>query len=138
MDMGNVFKMGAAAIGSVVGFLYGEWSVMLQALLFFTAADYLTGIIASGVEGKLSSKIGAKGILKKVMVLLVVAVSHFADVLIGQAGTVMTAACFFYIANELLSILENAGRANVPVPGVLKKAIAIFNSKGGNEDGPRN
>lgn len=123
--------------GIVVGYLFGGWSFVIELLLVLTIADYVTGMIASGVEGKLNSKVGFKGIFKKVMIFCIVAVGHFVDLAIGQGNMVMNATGFFYAGNELLSIIENAGRAGAPVPDVFKRAVDILRSKGSDNDGPK-
>lgn len=130
----TIYQTGVAAAGATVGYLYGEWSVMLEVLTGLAVADYATGWLASGVEGKLSSKVGTAGILKKLMMFLLVAACHLADRMIGQGSTVMTMSIFFYGANEFLSITENAGRAGLPVPGVVKQAIEVLKKKSGGDD----
>lgn len=136
--MEKTIKIGSAVAGSIVGLLYGEWSMMLEVLLVISGLDYLTGVLASGVQGRLSSKVGAKGIAKKVMIFLIVSACHYADRAIDQENLIMAGACCFYMANELLSICENAGRAGVPVPTVLKKAIAVLNEKAEENKGDGN
>lgn len=124
------FKTGTALLGAACGFLFGGWSVVLQFLLIAAVADYVTGFLASGIEGKLSSRVGYKGIRKKAMIFIVVALSHWVDKILGQSGVIREAVAFFYIANELLSILENVGRAGLPIPDVLRRAIEILKGKG--------
>lgn len=130
--MERYYKTGITILGAVVGFLYGGWSILLQVILVMTIADYITGLAASSVEGKLSSKVGFRGIIKKVLIFIIVAVAHTIDQVIGQGDMVMDAACFFYISNELLSIIENCGRAGLPVPEALKKAVLVLKSKDGD------
>lgn len=127
----KIFKCGVVALGAAIGYLYGGWSVMLEVVVFLSIADYVTGIIASGVEGKLNSKVGYKGAFRKFMIFTILAVSHFLDRLIGDGNMIMNAAGFFYAGNELLSIIENAGRAGAPVPEVLMRAVAVLKGKSG-------
>lgn len=103
---------------------------MLQVLVIFIVADYVMGVLVAGYLGKLSSKIGFRGIAKKVMILLLVAVAHAVDTVLGDNHLIRDAVIFFYLANELLSILETVGKTNLPVPNVLKKAVETLNSKG--------
>jgi toxin secretion/phage lysis holin len=91
--------------------------------------DYITGLLASGVEGKLSSKVGYKGIAKKIMIFCLVAVGHLVDKGIGKE-MIENAVIFFYLGNELLSILENAGRAGLDIPEPLKNAVVVLKGKG--------
>jgi len=130
------YKMGAATIGAVVGFLFGGWSKALILLVSLAILDYLTGVLASAVEGKLSSRVGFRGIPKKIMIFVVVAVGHLVDTAIGTNHMFRDAAIFFYCANEVVSILENAGRIGIPVPEQLQQAVEVL--RGRSEKGERN
>ena len=99
---------------------------MLDLLLAFVVADYVTGMIAAGMESRLSSSIGYRGIFKKVGIFIIVATAHMVDCALGSAHTFREAAAFFYMANELLSIVENAGRIGLPVPSILQQAIEVL------------
>jgi len=126
----NIIKYVSAGIGAVISFAFGGWSTLLSILLAFVILDYVSGFVAAGIEGKLNSSNGMRGIAKKVAVFFVVAVAHMMDVALGYDGHILRdATIFFFLANEALSILENAGRIGVPVPGALKKAIDILNEK---------
>jgi len=126
----TIIKYVSAGIGAVISFAFGGWHTLLSILLAFVILDYVSGFFASGIEGKLNSSIGMRGIVKKVAVFFVVAVAHMMDVALGYDGHILRdATIFFFLANEALSILENAGRIGVPVPGALKKAIDILNEK---------
>ncbi|MBO8170234.1 MAG: phage holin family protein [Thermoanaerobacteraceae bacterium] len=103
---------------------------MLGILLAFVGIDYFTGFIAAGVEGKLSSAVGLRGIAKKVFIFVMVAVAHLVDTSIGNAHLFRDATIFFYLANELLSILENAGRVGLPIPPVIKQAVDTLKNRG--------
>ena len=127
------FQVVIAVGGAAASFLFGGWSALLNILLAFVAIDYITGCIASGVQGKLNSQVGWKGIAKKVAIFFIVAVAHMVDVALGgDTHMVRDAAIFFYLANELLSITENAGRIGVPVPQKLLSAVEVLKGK---EDG---
>ena len=130
MNWDIIYKSSATVIGAGVGYLFGGWSVLLQILLTLSAIDYASGLLASGVEGKLSSKIGFKGIAKKVMMFCLVALGHLIDKAVGEGDTVQTAIIFFYLGNEALSILENAGRTGLPVPKQIKDAVTILKGRG--------
>jgi toxin secretion/phage lysis holin len=123
------FKTGAAAIGGVVGFFFGGWTVPLRILVSLSIVDYVSGLIAGGVEGKLSSKVGFKGIAKKVMMFVLVATGNLVDMAIGKGHVFRDAVIFFYIGNEILSILENAGRIGLPYPEQLRSAIEVLKGK---------
>jgi toxin secretion/phage lysis holin len=131
--MEMVFKFITTGLGALVGYLFGGWSILLQILLAFVVIDYITGLLASGVEGKLSSKVGFKGAAKKIMIFCLVAVAHLADKVTGQGHMIQDAAAFFYLGNELLSIIENAGRTGLDIPEPLKNAVEMLKGKGANK-----
>jgi len=128
--MDNIFKLITAFLGAIASFLFGGWSPLHQVLVIFIAIDYAMGVLVAGYNGHLNSKVGFKGIAKKVMILLLVAVAHAVDTVLGDAHFVRDAVIFFYLANELLSILETVGKTGLPIPGVLKKAVETLNNKG--------
>ena len=108
---------------------------MLQVLVIFIALDYALGFMVAFAYGELNSEIGFKGIAKKVMILALVAVAYAIDTIMGDNTFTRDAVIFFYIANELISILETAGRTDLPIPQVLKDAVAKLNGKAsGNND----
>jgi toxin secretion/phage lysis holin len=133
-----IYKAGAAALGAVVGFLFGGWSKALILLVSLVIIDYSTGSLASAVEGKLSSRVGFRGIPKKIMIFVMVAVGHLVDTAIGTNHMFRDATIFFYCANELVSIIENAGRIGLPVPEQLRSAIEVLKGKGKGENNVRN
>ena len=124
------YKTISTLLGASVGWLFGGWDPLLQVLLAFAIIDYLTGLLASGVEGKLSSKVGFRGIAKKLTIFLLVAAGHLVDVAIGKGSMIQDAITFFYLGNELLSITENAGRTGLPVPKQIKDAVQILKGRG--------
>ncbi|EJW14850.1 phage holin family protein [Paenibacillus alvei] len=130
-----VIKTTIAASGGVVAFLFGEWPLLLQVLLIMSIADFITGFIASGVEGKLKSKVGLIGIARKVFIFVIVAIAHQVDTILGGQHLLRDATIFFYMSNELLSIIENGGRIGVPLPPVIKEAVEVLKGKGGSKNG---
>ena len=126
---GEVFKLIVAGAGALINYLFGGWNQVLQILLFFVVLDYITGVIAGAIEKKLSSAVGAKGIAKKTLIFIVVAVAHQLDIVIGKGSVLMDMASFFYLANELLSIFENVGRSGLPLPDQLKQAVEVLKGK---------
>lgn len=123
------FKTGAAAVGAVVGFLFGESTGLLVALFWMVVIDYGSGLAAGYTEKTLSSKIGFKGIIKKVMIFIMVALAHLVDSALGTKNMFRDATIVFYMANELLNIFENAGRMGVPVPERLTQAVEVLKGK---------
>lgn len=130
--LGVVYKSFMAAIGGIVGFFFGGWTVPLRILVSLAFVDYVSGLIAGGVEKKLSSKVGFRGIAKKVMMFALVATGNLVDIAIGKGHVFRDAVIFFYMGNEILSILENAGRIGLPYPEQLRSAIEVL--KGKNEE----
>ena len=112
-------------IGGYVGFYLGRIDAFIYTLLAFVIADYVTGVLRAGVERKLSSSVGFKGIAKKIVIFIVVGIANLCDVnLIKGDGTMIrTAIIFFYIANEGLSILENTMAIGLPVPEKLREML---------------
>lgn len=133
--MDKVFKTLVTAGGAVASYLYGGWSALLGVLLVFVVADYVTGMVAAGIEGRLSSSIGFRGIARKLAIFLLVAMAHLADTALGQNHMIRDATIFFYMGNELLSIIENAGRIGVPIPPLITQAVEILRGKGGVKTG---
>lgn len=123
------FKVAVTFFGAVTGYLFGGWSVLIQILLAFVVIDYVTGIIAAGYNGELKSKVGFWGISKKIMIFVMVAVTHLIDTAIGEGHIFRDAAIYFYLANELLSIVENAGKTGLPVPEQIKNAVEVLKGK---------
>lgn len=123
------FKTGAAVVGAVVGYFFGGWSELLGILLASVILDYVTGVLAASKEGTLRSAVGFKRIPKKVMIFVLVAVGHLIDRAVGTNGLFRDATIFFYLANELLSIVENAGRMGLPVPEQIQQAVEVLKGK---------
>jgi len=114
----------AGFIGAAFGWYFGKFDGFLFALLAFSTADYISGVMAAYSQKKLSSAVGFKGIAGKVMIFALVGVANVLDILLfGQADTLRTAVILFYIANESLSIIENAIKLNVPIPDALKDKL---------------
>ena len=122
--MEKIIQYLSAAVAGVCGFLWGELDGLLYALIAFMAIDYISGVIVAVVQKELSSEVGFKGIAKKVLIMALVAVGHILDTYILGGGAVCRSAVIgFYIANEGISILENAGELGLPLP---KKLVAVL------------
>lgn len=129
MEFRDIFRYIVAIGGSLITYLFGGWPALIQILVAFVVIDYITGVLAAAIRGKLNSNIGLKGIAKKVFIFVIVACGHLVDSAMGTQDLVRDAAIYFYIANELLSILENAGEIGLPVPDILKNAIERLKGK---------
>lgn len=118
--MNDIIKGAIAALCSVCGFVFGDMDGLMIALVTMIIMDYVSGVLAAAAEKKLSSAVGAKGIAKKVFMLLIVAAANVADInLIGEGHLLKSVTAVFYAANECISLIENAGRLGVPVPKKL-------------------
>lgn len=112
-----------SAVGYLLIFLLGGWDVALQCLVIAISLDYVSGIIKAYTTKTLSSKIGFRGLLKKVGLLIVVMIGVIIDKVTGGTGAVRTLVIYYFVANEGLSIIENLGVAGVPIPKSIKKAL---------------
>lgn len=130
--MEMVFKYLTVGIGALVGFL-GGLDQLLTALIVLIILDYVSGFLGAAVHGQLKSNTGFKGIAKKVFILFLVAAAHVIDGIIGTNAMFREAVLFFFIANELLSLVENAGNIGLPVPKILNKAVETLKNKSGDK-----
>jgi toxin secretion/phage lysis holin len=119
------------AIGGAVGWFLGGTDGFLLALVALTILDYVSGVIAAYTTHSLSSAVGFKGIARKVMIFALVGLANIIDIhVLGEGGVMRTATIFFYLANEGLSILENATRIGLPIPDKLADALAAISTTG--------
>ncbi|MDI4646785.1 phage holin family protein [Cohnella hashimotonis] len=118
-----------AVAGSVLTFAFGLWNEALTLLVVAMGVDYVTGVYAAIRSGPgLNSRTGFRGLAKKGMVLLVLLVCHRIDQLLG-VNAVMGGATYFYLANELISVVENCGRLGLPLPERLKQTVQMLKDK---------
>ncbi|WP_002145582.1 phage holin family protein [Bacillus cereus] len=129
-----LMKTFIVTFGGFCGYFLGGWDATLRVLLIMAAIDYITGVFAAGFNGELKSKVGFKGIAKKVVLFLLVGAATQADAAIGTNSAIREATIFFFIGNELLSLLENAGRMGIPLPQALTNAVEILGGKQKQED----
>lgn len=117
-------KGAIAALGGAAAYLWGPWDALINALIALVALDYVTGVICAAANKRLSSEIGFKGLIKKAVIFALVAVAGVADKVIPATNQAIRAAVIlFYIANEAISILENAAELGLPVPEKLKAVL---------------
>ena len=126
--MEKYFQSITALICGILSYLYGEFDGMMKILIFCIIADYITGLASAYKNKELSSRIGFFGIIKKVTILLIVALCHITDMeLFSESAFMKSAVCGFYIANEGLSILENTAAMGVKYPEKLLETLKQFN-----------
>ena len=122
--------LATAGVGTILYFLFGEFDIALQCLLAFIALDYISGIIKAYTNKELSSKIGFRGILKKVGILIIVTVGVLVDRITGDSGAVRSLVIYYFVANEGLSIIENLSQTGLPIPKSIKNALKILKDQG--------
>jgi toxin secretion/phage lysis holin len=128
--MNDVLKSVVSGIIGIAGFLVGEFDGLYKALLMLIIADYITGVIVAVVKKQLSSEVGAKGIAKKILMLIVVAVANVLDVqIIGGGAGLRNITIIFYAANEVISLLENTGKLGLPYPPKLLDVLEQIKNK---------
>ena len=131
MNGQHIVNAGAGLFGAFITFAFGYWSEALTFLFVLIVADVISGVSASIREGSgLNSAVASIGFAKKGLMVLVIIIAHRADVLLGT-NYVMGGAVYFYIANELLSITENYGRAGLPLPDTLRRLVTVLRERGG-------
>lgn len=109
--------------GSVMTFLFGVFDIPLQILCVAVILDYFSGMIKAFYLGEVSSKVGYRGLVKKVGIFFVVIVAQMADMLLGIL-VFRSAICLFFSANEMISVLENVANMGIPIPKFLRDRLA--------------
>ena len=126
----DYIRTAAAVLGGWLGWFFGDMDGFFYTLLAFTIVDFITGLMAAWVNKELSSAVGYKGICRKVAIFILVGIAHIVDAyLIGAGSILRNAVIFFYLANEGVSILENAGKLGLPIPEYLKQALVELKDK---------
>ena len=128
-------QMAVAAIGGWLGYFLGGMDGLMIALIVFMVLDYITGLMCAIADKKLSSAVGFKGICRKVLIFVQVGIGNLVDVyVLGEGGALRTAVIFFYLSNEGISFLENAGHLGLPIPEKLKDVLEQLHDKGGSDN----
>ena len=126
----TAFQVAFSTLGGALGWFFGGVDGFFFVLLAFVVADYITGVMVAITEKKLSSSVGFKGIFRKIIIFVLVGVANLLDVhVLGAAAVLRTAVIFFYISNEGVSLLENAGRLGVKYPQKLKDVLAQLHNR---------
>nr|DAS99727.1 MAG TPA: holin [Caudoviricetes sp.] len=128
-------------VGGFIAMVFGGWSDALATLMIFMGVDYVTGLIVAGIfkkskkseSGALESRAGFKGLCRKGVALLIVLVAVRLDIIM-HTTYIRDAVVIAFIANESISIIENAGLMGVPIPGVIAKAIDVLKEKDGTPE----
>ena len=134
-EVWNMIQFVFAGIGGWLGYFLGGCDGLLIALILFAVTDYITGVMCAISDKKLSSAVGFKGICRKVLIFLLVGIANILDVqVIGTGSVLRTAVIFFYISNEGVSLLENAGHLGLPIPVKIKSVLEQLHDRAESEE----
>lgn len=143
MKLQGTICTGIGIIGAFIASLYGGWTDGMTTLLMFMAIDYIMGLLVAGVwhkskkteDGRLESRAGWKGLVRKGVTMLIVLVAARLDMTIGTT-MIRDTAVIGFIANEGISIIENAGLMGVPLPKVITNALEVLRKESENAKVP--
>ena len=131
----NTIQLIFTAVGGWLVYFLGGCDGLLYALIAFVVIDYITGVMCAIIDRKLSSAVGFKGIFRKVLIFLLVGIANIIDVqVIGTGAVLRTAVIFFYISNEGVSLLENAGHLGLPIPEKIKTVLEQLHDRAEKEE----
>jgi toxin secretion/phage lysis holin len=129
MEKQGIIEKIYAGLIAVFTFMFGGMSGILITLIVLIILDYITGILCGIASKTLSSETGAKGIIKKILTLMIVSFAHILDVnIVGSGDVLMTMTLLFYISNESISLIENCGNLGLPIPQRLKNVLVQLRS----------
>ncbi len=121
----NYIKVIVMALGTGITWLLGTWDTALIVLILFMVLDYGTGLLRAWINKEVSSDVGLRGIARKAVIFVVLIVAVMLDRLLNTGTWVFrTLVCYFYIANEGISLLENCAGLGLPIPEKIKDALA--------------
>lgn len=126
------FKGIFALLGGMITAFLGGWDLALKILVGFVILDFVVGIVAATMQGKVNSHVGQK-FARKILLFIPIGIGYMLDALMGQE-ILRNLAIFFYLANEGISLLENLGKCGVPIPEPIFNALEQLNGKGDNTD----
>ena len=130
----NTIQIIFTGVGGWLGYFLGGCDGLLYALVVFVVVDYITGVMCAINNKSLSSAVGFKGICRKVLIFLLVGIANVLDVqVIGTGSVLRTAVIFFYISNEGISLLENAGHLGLPIPEKIKVVLEQLHDRSEKE-----
>lgn len=133
--MEKVFNSTVAIVATFFTYLFGGWDAAIGILIVFMCLDYATGVIVAYQNNLLDSEVGFKGLVKKFMILVILIVAVMLDRLMNTGTWVFrTLVCYFYIANEGISLLENVSNLGVKIPDKLKDALVQLNKDESEEE----
>ena len=126
--MEKYFNALVAVVATFFTYVFGSLDLALQVLIVFMILDYGTGVLYAFLNNQLNSEVGFKGLVKKMMILVVLIIGVMVDRILGTGNWVFrTLVAYFYIANEGISLLENVGNIGIPIPNKLRNALEQLN-----------
>lgn len=129
--MEKIFNSCVAVIATFLTYLFGTWDAAIGVLIVLMILDYITGVLNGYLTKTLNSEVGFKGLLKKFLILVVMIIAVMLDRLMNTGDWIFrTLVCYFYIANEGISLLENISLMGVPIPDKIKDALEQLNDEG--------
>ncbi len=134
MNINHIINARGGVACGILAYVFGAPDAWMVGLVILVVLDYVTGLMKAYVSGELCSKVGFKGILKKLMYFAIVAVAVIIDTLTGAGGVLRMACIGFLIANEGVSILENCAAAGLPVPKALVKVLTKLKDETGERE----
>ena len=131
----DFIQYGFSAVGGFLGYIMGGCDGLIIALVLFVAVDYATGVMCAVADKKVSSEVGFKGICRKVLIFCLVGAANVLDAQVLKTGSVLrTAVIFFYLSNEGISLLENAGHLGLPIPGKMMEVLEQLHARSEKEE----
>ena len=131
----NTMQFIFTVLGGWIGYFLGGCDGLMIALVAFVSIDYVTGVMCAVSDKDLSSRVGFKGICRKILIFALVGVANLIDVQVIQTGSILrTAVVFFYLSNEGVSLLENAAHLGLPIPKKLKAVLEQLHDKHNTEE----
>lgn len=124
----NQISIAVGVVGGFTAYWLGGWDKLIRTVVYMAVADYILGLIKGIYQKQLSSEIGFKGLLKKIVMFIVIATAYVIQELIGESVPLREIVIMFYICNEALSLLENAA-IFVPIPPKLKNVLLQLRDK---------
>ena len=123
-------QLAISAIGGWLGYFLGGVDGLMTALIIFMVTDYVTGLMCAIVDKQLSSRVGFKGLFKKMLIVILVGIAHIVDMhVVGTGEALRSAVICFYLSNEGVSLLENAAHLGLPIPEKLKAILAQLHNR---------
>jgi toxin secretion/phage lysis holin len=130
----NWFSIIAGCVGGFIAAFFGGWDILLKAIVIVVVLDYITGIIKAIALKQLSSQIGFRGLLKKVLIFIVIAAANVVQWFAAEEIALREIVIMFFLSNEILSLLENAA-IFIPIPPKLKEILLQLRGEKEDESG---